>query len=182
MRKKETLNFVFCGLFAALTAVLSQISVPLHPVPINLATLSVFIAGGVLGVKYGAVSQIVYVLMGCVGLPVFAQFRGGIGVLAGPTGGYIAGYVAAAFVVGLLGNVLGHKPLALVVAMAAGLALCYLLGTLWFMYVQKVDLWAALTSCVIPFLIGDALKMAVASVLIPQLHKIFQKTVDGALV
>ena len=93
-----------CGLFAALTAICSWISIPLGftPIPMNLATLAVFLAGGLLGPKYGPVSITVYALAGAVGIPVFAGFRGGFSVLAGPTGGYIIGYIAAAFVVGLL--------------------------------------------------------------------------------
>ena len=100
----KTKYMSLCGLFAALTAICSWISIPLGftPIPMNLATLAVFLAGGLLGPKYGAVSITVYALAGAVGIPVFAGFRGGFSVLAGPTGGYIIGYIAAAFVVGLL--------------------------------------------------------------------------------
>ena len=100
----KTKYMSLCGLFAALTAICSWISIPLGftPIPMNLATLAVFLAGGLLGPKYGPVSITVYALAGAVGIPVFAGFRGGFSVLAGPTGGYIIGYIAAAFVVGLL--------------------------------------------------------------------------------
>ena len=93
-----------CGLFAALMAICSFISIPLGftPVPVNLGTLGVFLTGGVLGRKYGTVSMTVYVLLGAVGVPVFAGFRGGLSVLVGPTGGYIIGYIAAAFLIGWL--------------------------------------------------------------------------------
>ena len=101
-RYSNTAYLALCGLFAALTAVCTYISIPLGftPVPVNLATLAVFLAGGILGMKYGTVSLMVYVLLGAVGLPVFSNFSGGPGVLMGPTGGYIAGYIAAAFIVG----------------------------------------------------------------------------------
>ena len=97
--RSNTASLVLCGLFAALTAICSYITIPLGftPVPINLATLAVFLAGGLLGKKYGTASIAVYVMMGAVGIPVFAGFQGGVGVLAGPTGGFIAGYIAAAF-------------------------------------------------------------------------------------
>jgi len=176
MKNKTTLNMVFCGLFAALTAVTSQISVPIGPVPINLATLSVFIAGAVLGAKYGTISQLVFILLGVFGLPVFAGFRGGAQVLVGPTGGYILGYAAAAWLVGYLCEHFGRKPLRLAVFFAAGIILCYILGTAWFMLSTKTALWAALGLCVIPFLIGDAVKIAAAVAVVPQLNKIFEKT------
>jgi len=181
MKKKTIVPFVFCALFAALTAVVSQFSIPIGPVPINLATLSVFIAGAVLGAKYGAISQFVYVLLGAVGLPVFAGFSGGVHVIVGPTGGYLMGYIAAAWLVGLLVARFGGSVFTLVIAMAAGLILCYLMGTIWFMIVTKASLLASLMLCVFPFLIGDAFKIAAAAALIPQLNKAFQKTMAGQL-
>ena len=102
MKKVNTLNLVFCALFAALTAVLSQFAIPIGPVPINLATMSLFIAGAVLGSKLGGLSQLVYVLLGAAGLPVFSEFSGGLQIIAGPTGGYIIGYIATAWIVGFI--------------------------------------------------------------------------------
>ncbi len=173
MKDRTTLSLVFCALFAALTAVASQLSIPIGPVPINLATLAVFLAGGVLGARYGAVSQGVYLLIGAAGLPVFANFKAGVAALAGPTGGYLIGYVAAAWLIGLLCSRFGRKPAKLAGILCTGLALCYLLGTAWFIFVTKSGLWSALTLCVLPFLIGDAVKIAAAVVLIPRLHKIW---------
>jgi biotin transport system substrate-specific component len=178
MRNKATYNLVYCALFAALTAVTSQISIPIQPVPINLATLSVFIAGAVLGAKYGAASQAVYVLLGAVGLPVFAGFSGGAHVVVGPTGGYLIGYIAAAWLVGLLCEQFGRSVPVLVIAIVAGAALCYLLGTAWFMSVTKTGILQSLMLCVVPFLIGDAAKIAAAAAIVPQLSRIFQKTAE----
>ncbi len=100
----KTTYLALCGLFAALTAICSWISIPLGftPVPVNLGTLAVFLTAGLLGPKYGTISIAVYALAGAVGVPVFAGFRGGLGVLAGPTGGYIIGYIVAAFIIGVL--------------------------------------------------------------------------------
>lgn len=178
MRKENTLTMVFCGLFAVLTAAASQLSIPIGPVPINLATLSVFLAGGVLGARYGAVSQAVYVLIGLTGLPVFAGWKGGAAVLAGPTGGYLAGYIAAAWLAGLLCAQV-KNPFRLAASLTAGLALCYLLGTAWFVFVTKSGIWTALTLCVFPFLIGDAVKIAAAVFLIPRLRRAFQTVAAG---
>jgi biotin transport system substrate-specific component len=182
MKNKSILSLTYCALFAALTAILSQVSIPIGPVPINLATLSVVMAGTVLGAKYGALSQLVYVLLGAAGLPVFAGFRGGIHAIVGPTGGYILGYIAAAWLVGVMSRRLGGKIIYLIVSMAAGITLCYLLGTVWFMIVTNTGLWASLMLCVFPFLIGDAAKIAVAVALVPQLRKVFQKTMAGQAV
>lgn len=185
----KTKYMSLCGLFAALTAICSWISIPLGftPIPMNLATLAVFLAGGLLGPKYGPVSITVYALAGAVGIPVFAGFRGGFSVLAGPTGGYIIGYIAAAFVVGLFCSHAfnrrqpcqterhraerGLMIMRVVIALVLGLAACYALGTLWFMISTNTNVGAALVACVIPFLPGDAIKITAATILLPKLHK-----------
>jgi biotin transport system substrate-specific component len=180
MKKNTTFELVACAMFAALTAVFSQFAIPIGPVPINLATLSVFLAGGILGMTGGLVSQVVYILLGAVGLPVFAGFSGGISVIVGPTGGYIIGYAAAAWLVGLIVDKFGRKPLPLAVSMVAGLAVCYSLGTAWFMIVTKRALWDSLAICVFPFLLGDALKIAVATVLTNRVAAIYGRLSHNA--
>ncbi len=172
--KTKTRTLVLCALFAALTAVFSQIALvlPITQVPFNLATLAVFLAGGLLGAGAGAVSQVVYVLLGAVGVPVFAQFSGGFQVLIGPTGGYIFGYIAGAWVIGfLIGKLPRRSFLFYVLAMVAGLAACYALGTVWYMFLTKANLGAALMLCVVPFLLVDALKIILAAFLCARLHK-----------
>lgn len=173
----NTRLLILCAFFAALTAVLSQISIPLPftPVPLNLATLSVFLAGGLLGAKYGALSQFVYVLLGGIGLPVFHNFTGGFGILTGPTGGYLIGYILAALVVGFL---IKGKPTQatkslprLVIGMAAGLAVCYALGTAWFIFLTGSGLLEAFLLCIAPFLVGDALKIFLAALLVQRLKR-----------
>lgn len=151
-------KMVLCALFAALTAICAQIAIPLGAVPINMAMLPVFLAALVLGGKYGAFSQLVYVLIGAAGVPVFSLFRGGIGIILGPTGGYIAGYIAAAFIGGMLYERF-NKPLE---ALLSALAVCYFLGTIWFMLITQNDLLAALSVCVLPFLPGDGVKIMLA--------------------
>lgn len=158
------------ALFAALTAVCSWLSIPMPwGVPINLATLAVFLAGAVLGAKWGTVSILVYVALGLVGIPVFSGFRGGLSVLAGPTGGYIIGYIGAALVVGLLTHRF-HRKWVVPASMAAALAVCYAFGTAWFMVVTGNGLMASLSMCVLPYLVGDAIKIAIASVLLSRLR------------
>ena len=94
---------VLTGIFAGIVTVCSWITVPLPftQVPINLAVLGVLLAGGCLGSKYGSLSILIYILLGAVGIPVFAGFGAGLGTLAGPTGGYIVGYILCAAIAGL---------------------------------------------------------------------------------
>lgn len=171
MKRKSTFQLVLCALFAALTAVLAQFSIPIGPVPISLATFSVYLAGGILGAAGGAVSLALYLLIGAVGLPVFAGFSSGFSTIAGPTGGYLIGYVVCAWIVGLLVHRFGRKTLPLVLSMVLGTAALYFLGTVWFMFLTKRGIVESLSLCVFPFLIGDAAKIAGSAVIIPQLGK-----------
>jgi len=175
MKKISTNNLVLCAFFAALTAVFSQISLPIGPVPINLATLSVFMAGGILGWKYGALSQIVYVLLGIVGAPVFNGFTGGLAIVVGKTGGYIIGYIVAAFIVGLAVKKYKNPKIVLPISMVIGILACYGLGTAWFMHITHTGLWQSLVWCFFPFIIGDAVKIVVATVLVINLKKALKK-------
>ncbi len=174
MKKAKTIHLVLCALFAALTAVLAQIAIPIGPVPISLATFSVFMTGALLGAKSGAVSQAVYVLLGAMGVPVFAGFKGGLGVLFGPTGGYIAGYILAAWLVGFVAEKFGNKLWGLLSAMLAGFFACMITGTGWFMLITQNGLAKALMICVVPFLPGDALKMILAASLAYRLRPLLR--------
>lgn len=174
----KTIQMILCALFAALTAVLSQVAIPIGPVPISLATFSVFLSGALLGARLGGISQCVYVLLGAVGVPVFAGFKSGLGALVGPTGGYIVGYVFAAFVVGLIAERSGGKIWKLALAMVAGFLTYMVLGTGWFMILTGKNLAAALMVCVIPFLPGDGLKMALAVLLARQLQPVLSAMME----
>ncbi|MBR6444093.1 MAG: biotin transporter BioY [Firmicutes bacterium] len=176
--QRSTISYLLlAALMAAVCAVCSWISIPLPftPVPLNLGMLAVFLAGSILGWKYGSISMIVFVLLGAAGLPVFHGFTGGLGIITGPTGGYIAGYIVAAFLIGLMTDTYfrnrrtkGSKAVVyaiLALAMVQGLAACYALGTAWFMHISGTAFKASLIMCVVPFLPGDALKIALATVL-----------------
>lgn len=173
-RYTKTAYLALCGLFAALTAICSYINIPLGftPIPMNLATLAVFLSGGLLGKKYGPLSIGVYVLMGAAGIPVFAGFQAGVGVLAGPTGGYLIGYIASAAVVGVCLDTLPSykRRFSLCMgSMAVGLSICYLTGTAWFMISTGTDLAPAIVACVLPFVPGDIIKIFIASFIIRRL-------------
>lgn len=171
IQNSKIYGMALMALFAALTAVFSQISIPIGPVPINLALLSVFICGGALGWKKGTVSIAVYILLGLVGVPVFSGFQGGIAKLAGPTGGYIIGYLFAVLIVGIMCDLLGRRVWVLPVSMIIGLAVCYAFGTIWYMISTQTGLIESLALCVFPFLIGDAAKIIAATLVVKALEK-----------
>lgn len=156
---------VLCSLFAALTAVCAWISIPVFDIAFTLQTLGIFLSLGLLGGKRGSIAICLYLLLGAAGMPVFSGFRGGIGVLAGVTGGYLWGFAVAGAVYRLLEKT-GRLP-----AMIAGQLACYLCGSLWFYLYAGGGLALILARCVLPFLIPDAAKIALAWVLSRRLQR-----------
>ena len=168
-KKMKTLDMVYIALFACLMAICSWISIP-GEVPFTLQTMGVFLAIGLLGGKRGTLAVLVYILMGVIGLPVFSGFSGGIGKLVGVTGGYIVGFLASALVMWAMETLLGKKKWALALSMVIGLLVCYAFGTAWFMVLYTnskgaITLGAVLGMCVIPYIIPDVIKIAVALLL-----------------
>ena len=147
---------VLCSLFAALTAICAWISVPVFDIAFTLQTFSVFLTLGLLGGKWGSASILIYLLLGAAGMPVFSGFQGGIGILAGVTGGYLWGFLAAGLVYWLLQR-FGKLP-----AMIAGQLVCYLCGCIWFSLYAGGGLWLIFLRCVAPYLICDAVKIFLA--------------------
>lgn len=169
MKKMRVLDLLLCSLFAALSAILCQISIPIGVVPINLTHISLFIAGGLLGAKYGTISQIIFVALGAIGVPVFSGFSGGIGAIVGPRGGFVISYILCTLVVGLIIDKFGKSIKVLILAMLCGLIVTYLCGITWFMYITNTGLVSALLICMFPFLLGDALKVVVSIIAIRRL-------------
>lgn len=173
--KITTKELVFTALMAVIIAVCSWISIP-TTVPFTLQTFGVFMAVGLLGGKKGTISVLVYILLGAVGVPVFAGFSGGIGVLFGTTGGYIVGFLLSGLVYWGMTAAFGEKLPIMIIAMVLGLIVCYAFGTAWFMIVYAkntapIGLMTALGWCVFPFIIPDCIKIALAIVLTKQLKK-----------
>ena len=164
---------VLCGLFAAFTAVFSQISLPIGPVPISCSLIAVYLAGLFLPVKTAALSQLVYLLLGIIGVPVFAGFQSGAARLAGPTGGYLLVYPVIALFLSLAMVVydkkLATKPLAvrtvyIVCALLISLLICYAAGTAWFTVFSGSSFQKALSLTVVPFIAGDIAKIVLCTV------------------
>ena len=159
-------GMIYASLFGALTAVGAYIVIPLPPVPITLQTLFLGLAGVLLGGRLAALSQVVYLLLGIIGLPVFAGGKAGLGVLFGPTGGYLIGFVVAAFVIGRL-VALKNRPgfVWLCLSLAAGAAVIYSLGVLQLSLVARLTPLKALAVGVLPFLPGDAVKIVLTALI-----------------
>lgn len=165
--KQEILSLrgmVYASLFGAITAVGAYIVIPLPLVPITLQTFFVSLAPAVLGGALGAMSQVVYVLLGLIGLPVFAGGKAGFGVLIGPTGGYLAGFIIGAYIMGKLIE-LREQPgfLWMVGAMLVGHVALYALGVAQLMAVAKLSFAKAMAVGVIPTLPGAILKILAAA-------------------
>ena len=170
-------RMVYAALMAALTAAGAYIAIPVGPVPIVLQNLFIMLAGLLLGGRWGLISVAVYLLAGAVGLPVFAGGTGGVGKFVGPTGGYLLGFAAAAYLIGLISES-GRGRVAIdVMAMIAGTLIIYAFGVSWLKVVTGMSFSKALTVGMLPFLIGDALKIAaaipIARALRPMMHGTF---------
>jgi len=164
MERMKTKNLAFCALMAAVTAVCAQISIPLPGgVPLTLSVAAVYLSGAFLGPGLAFASQLIYLLLGAFGLPVFAGFSGSLGVLLGSTGGYLLVYPLMAAAVALGRRLWGGKLPSLAGSMLIALLLCYAGGTAWFMAVTQKSLAVSLAACVFPFVPVDLCKIALAS-------------------
>ena len=143
---------------AAVTCILAPLSIPIGPVPISFTNLAIYLSLYLLGWKKGTISYLIYLLLGLVGLPVFSGFTGGPSKLAGPTGGYIIGFIVMAVIAGLVIDNC-RKPW------------IQLFGTIWFCLVANYTFKAALAVCVIPFIPADLVKMIIAMIIGPMIKK-----------
>lgn len=173
--KIKTADAALVALAAALTAICSWIQIPMS-VPFTMQTFAVFAAAGLLGFRRGSAAVAVYILLGAVGVPVFSGFRGGPDVLLGQTGGYIVGFLFSAMIIGFAADRLGRSTGILAASMLAGLAACYIFGTLWFMYVYtrntgNIGFVSVLMTCVVPFVIPDIVKTSLAVLTVRRLGK-----------
>lgn len=163
---------VTVALVTAVTCILAPLSVPIpiSPVPVTLTNLVLFISVFVLDWKDAFLSYIIYLLIGLAGLPVFSGFSGGLAKLAGPTGGYLIGFVFLVLIAGMIIDRFPRKKLPAVTGMVLGMAVTYLFGTAWLAVQMELPFTAALSVGVFPYLIGDAVKIIVAAITGPILQ------------
>jgi len=168
-RDKTIYHLTMTAAAAAALGVVAPWSVPLGPVPISLCTLLLYLTALLLGPRWAVGAAAVYVLMGAAGLPVFSGFMGGVGHLAGPTGGYIFGYLPLTGICALFVKRVSNR-WAYLGGMALGTAVLYAMGTVWFCVQTGTGLGGALVVCVLPFLPGDLAKMLAALLVGPALR------------
>jgi biotin transport system substrate-specific component len=160
---------VFGG--AALTAIAAQIQIPMWPVPMTMQTLAVLLVGAAMGAKRGALSLSLYLALGAAGLPVFASAKSLTGVI--PTAGYLVGFVAAAALIGYLASRgFSSSPLKVALSFTLGSLVIYGFGVTGLMLALGIDLTSAIAAGVVPFLIGDIVKAAVAAAMLPLAWKL----------
>ncbi|MGI6217413.1 MAG: biotin transporter BioY [Coriobacteriales bacterium] len=165
-KAKVAIDALLIALFVVIITVCAWIKIP-GPVPVTLQTMAVFMAVSILGTKRGTAAVGSYIVLGLLGLPVFAGFAGGFAYLFGLTGGYIIGFLPTAFLTGWLIDRFGKTVPVMIGAMFAGLLVCYAFGTIWFIAVSgsafdAASLQYVLSLCVYPFIIPDAIKIAAA--------------------
>ncbi|CQR47531.1 Biotin transporter BioY2 [Paraliobacillus sp. PM-2] len=161
--KSKLRAIILCAIFAAVTAVLAQIEIPLPLIPISGQTLAVGLAATIIGSRYSAIAMVCYVLLGAVGLPVFAGFTGGVQILVGPTGGYIFGFIAAAFVTGYILEKTKFNMKMAMVANIVGMIITLTFGAIHLKIVLDLTWNQALISGIYPFIVVGLIKAYLAS-------------------
>lgn len=175
MRKKISVKEItYIGLFSALMIICSWINVP-FVVPFTLQTFGIFLMVFVMGIKKSLISMAIYYLLGICGVPVFAGFKSGVSSLLGPTGGYLIGFIFMIIITGAIKNV-GKGRAVKFLSGIVGLLFCYAFGTIWFYYVylqkgETQSLFAIMLTCVVPYLLPDAVKLWLAILLEGKLKK-----------
>lgn len=171
-----TKEMVLTAMFAAIMAVCSWISIPIGTIAITLQTFAIFCALCILGGRNSLFSILVFILLGAIGLPVFSGFKGGIGVLTGPTGGYIFGFIFMPIIYMAGEKLFGKKFAVKVILLLIGLIVCYTFGTAWFIFVcsnngNSMPLSKALKLCVTPFIPFDIIKLVLALIISDRVKK-----------
>ena len=177
LRTTNTYAMAVTALMTAVTCILAPLSIPLpfSPVPISLTNLVIFISVFILGMKDATISFLIYLLLGSVGLPVFASFHAGLSVLAGPTGGYLIGFIFLALIQGFAMKYFDRKLIPTIIGMLIGMAVCYIFGTVWLAKLMSLSFKEGLFMGVIPYLPGDAVKIIIAVIVGPKLYAATKK-------
>lgn len=162
--KRPLQQITRCALCAAMMAICAWLTIP-APVPFTMQSFAIFLTLLLFGGKTAAVAVGVYLLLGTVGLPVFAGMQGGIGVLFGPHGGFLIGFLLMAGIDWYIGSLFSKRSMAQTIGcIAAELGICYLTGTAWYMLLSEMtSVWSACTVCILPFLLPDVLKLCLAA-------------------
>ncbi len=176
MKKLKLYNQLVAALLAALLAVISPFSVPIGAIPLTLATLGVYLAAVIGGAGFGTLAVAVYLMLGAVGLPVFSGFIGGVQAFLAPTGGFLLGYLPCTAAIGIGLRIGNYTRVSCLLSLLAGTIILYGCGVLGFMYATDTPFLAAVAACCLPFLAGDAIKIAAVTIVCPTLIKLMRRT------
>lgn len=167
MKQPITLRgMIYASMLGALTALGAYFIIPMSPVPLTIQTLFVFLSGALLGGPQAAMSQLVYLVLGLIGLPVFAGGKAGLGTLLGPTGGYLFGFVISAFIMGFIVDLKKNAEIFwMIFAMVIGLFVIYALGVLQLSFVANMSIQKAIILGAAPFILGDITKLFAAAII-----------------
>lgn len=161
--KSKTYSYIMSAFGAAIIAVLAQVTIPIPLVPITGQTLAIGLIVTILGTKYGTLSVLIYILLGAIGLPVFANFSGGLGILVGPTGGYIVGFVVQAYIMGKYLEMFGFTYFQAIVSNLIGMVITLAFGTVWLKVVANMSWTSAFLAGTAPFIVVGILKAVIAA-------------------
>jgi biotin transport system substrate-specific component len=171
------LDLITTSAFSALTAIGALLFLPIYPVPVTLQTLFTYLSGAVLGPWLGALSQVIYILLGGIGLPIFAGGKAGFGTLLGPTGGYLVGFIVASFAIGKVCDLRTQPSTSRIAgSFVLGTAIIYAFGILQLSQWTNGNFQNALLVGVLPFVIGDGLKISIATAVATRLRHILPRT------
>ena len=173
--KSSVKKICLIAMFTALMCVLSPLSIPIGPVPISLSTFMVYLIGALFDWKIAPLIVGLYIVLGVIGVPVFSSFKAGPAVIAGPTGGFIIGYLFGVLVESLLLTYFKSKKWMYPASMVLATFFIYGFGLIWFMIFMgdKYTFEKALMVCVVPFLGGDTIKIVVSTMIAIPLRKLF---------
>ncbi len=171
----KTRDIAYIAICTSLICISAWITIP-GTVPFTLQTFAIFLTLGLLGAKRGMLSILIYILIGMIGLPVFSSFNSGLGVIAGPTGGYIIGFIFSSFVYFLIEKLIKNENVKMITGFILGLIVCYAIGSIWFYYVYGnnvgyMSFVSILMVCVVPFIIPDILKLLLAFIVVKNVKK-----------
>lgn len=160
---KHIKNLTIRAILAAAICVIAPLCIPAGSVPVTAATLIIFIVSACTDITFSLPAVLLYIILGTFGLPVFSGFAGGLHILAGVTGGYIIGYIPCAAIIGLLCKKYNQKKFIFPLSMLIGTLICYLFGTVWHFIVTDGSIVSSAAVCILPFIAGDVIKIALAS-------------------
>lgn len=179
MHKSRTYDIISIALTAAIIVVCSWITIPAGAVPFTMQTFAVFVSALLLGSAKGTLAILIYILLGAVGLPVFASFQSGFGVLFGATGGFLSGFIFITLIGGYFARRFNDNIILTATGLIIGLLYCYTMGTVWFMFVyldstSGTSVFTVISTCVLPYVIPDLIKMYLAVIVTKKVKKVLK--------